>query len=45
MSTNEAETAPKARVEGEKKKKHNKYRREKPWDNEDIDHWKVLLSL
>ena len=25
------------------KKKHNKYRREKPWDNEDIDHWKVRL--
>jgi ribosomal RNA assembly protein len=25
----------------EKKKNHNKYRRDKPWDNEDIDHWKV----
>jgi ribosomal RNA assembly protein len=24
-----------------KKKNHNKYRRDKPWDNEDIDHWKV----
>lgn len=23
------------------KKNHNKYRRDKPWDNEDIDHWKV----
>ena len=24
-----------------KKKNHNKYRRDKPWDNEDIDHWNV----
>mmetsp|Transcript_21035 Transcript_21035/g.59835 ORF Transcript_21035/g.59835 Transcript_21035/m.59835 type:complete len:377 (-) Transcript_21035:2011-3141(-) len=24
-----------------KRKNHNKYRRDKPWDNEDIDHWKV----
>jgi len=24
-----------------KKKNHNKYRRDKPWDNEDIDHWKI----
>ena len=23
-----------------KKKNHNKYRRDKPWDTEDIDHWK-----
>lgn len=23
------------------KKNHNKYRRDKPWDNETIDHWKV----
>eukprot|EP00511_Aplanochytrium_stocchinoi_P006557 CAMPEP_0204833182 /NCGR_PEP_ID=MMETSP1346-20131115/15908_1 /ASSEMBLY_ACC=CAM_ASM_000771 /TAXON_ID=215587 /ORGANISM="Aplanochytrium stocchinoi, Strain GSBS06" /LENGTH=60 /DNA_ID=CAMNT_0051965493 /DNA_START=122 /DNA_END=301 /DNA_ORIENTATION=+ len=23
------------------KKNHNKYRRDKPWDNPDIDHWKV----
>ena len=23
------------------KKNHNKYRRDKPWDNEDIDHWAV----
>jgi ribosomal RNA assembly protein len=22
-------------------KNHNKYRRDKPWDNEDIDHWKI----
>jgi ribosomal RNA assembly protein len=24
------------------KKNHNKYRRDKPWDSEDIDHWKVI---
>jgi ribosomal RNA assembly protein len=24
-----------------KSKNHNKYRRDKPWDNEDIDHWKI----
>lgn len=23
------------------KKNHNKYRREKPWDNEEIDHWAI----
>jgi ribosomal RNA assembly protein len=23
------------------KKNHKKYRRDKPWDNDDIDHWKV----
>lgn len=23
------------------KKNHNKYRRDKPWDSEDIDHWKI----
>jgi ribosomal RNA assembly protein len=23
------------------KKNHNKYRRDKPWDNEGIDHWKI----
>mmetsp|Transcript_18359 Transcript_18359/g.30768 ORF Transcript_18359/g.30768 Transcript_18359/m.30768 type:complete len:365 (-) Transcript_18359:240-1334(-) len=22
-------------------KNHNKYRRDKPWDNEDVDHWKI----
>lgn len=22
-------------------KNHNKYRRDKPWDNADIDHWKI----
>eukprot|EP00566_Odontella_aurita_P015201 CAMPEP_0113580914 /NCGR_PEP_ID=MMETSP0015_2-20120614/30962_1 /TAXON_ID=2838 /ORGANISM="Odontella" /LENGTH=348 /DNA_ID=CAMNT_0000485205 /DNA_START=233 /DNA_END=1275 /DNA_ORIENTATION=- /assembly_acc=CAM_ASM_000160 len=25
----------------EKKKNHNKYRRDKPWDDENIDHWEV----
>ncbi|KAI0219398.1 ribosomal RNA assembly protein krr1, partial [Massospora cicadina] len=23
------------------KKNHNKYRKDKPWDNDDIDHWKI----
>ena len=23
------------------KNKNNKYRKDKPWDSEDIDHWKV----
>mmetsp|Transcript_134029 Transcript_134029/g.199354 ORF Transcript_134029/g.199354 Transcript_134029/m.199354 type:complete len:398 (+) Transcript_134029:79-1272(+) len=27
--------------QGQKKKNHNKYRRDKPWDNENIDHWKI----
>lgn len=22
-------------------KNHNKYRKDKPWDNADIDHWKI----
>lgn len=22
-------------------KNHNKYRKDKPWDNEEIDHWKI----
>lgn len=22
-------------------KNHNKYRRDKPWDSEEIDHWKI----
>lgn len=22
-------------------KNHNKYRKDKPWDSEDIDHWKI----
>jgi ribosomal RNA assembly protein len=22
-------------------KNHNKYRRDKPWDTDDIDHWKI----
>ena len=25
----------------QKKKNHNKYRREKPWNSEDIDHWNI----
>jgi len=25
----------------QQKKNHNKYRRDKPWDNENIDHWKI----
>eukprot|EP00980_Cylindrotheca_fusiformis_P016269 scaffold4829_cov129-Cylindrotheca_fusiformis.AAC.29 len=32
MSTNESSS---------QKKNHNKYRRDKPWDNGNIDHWKV----
>lgn len=27
--------------ESEIKKNHKKYRRDKPWDNESIDHWKI----
>lgn len=27
--------------ETSKAKNHNKYRRDKPWDTEDIDHWKI----
>ena len=29
------------REEQPKKTGHNKYRRDKPWDSEDIDHWKI----
>ncbi len=25
----------------ERTKNHNKYRRDKPWDSEEIDHWKA----
>jgi ribosomal RNA assembly protein len=25
----------------ERVKNHNKYRRDKPWDSADIDHWKI----
>eukprot|EP00934_Nitzschia_sp_Nitz4_P006849 Nitzschia sp. Nitz4//scaffold93_size78505//67610//68716//NITZ4_005429-RA/size78505-processed-gene-0.107-mRNA-1//-1//CDS//3329560315//6839//frame0 len=28
-------------TEEKPKKNHNKYRRDKPWDNENIDHWKI----
>ncbi|KAJ3055308.1 ribosomal RNA assembly protein krr1 [Rhizophlyctis rosea] len=31
----------KAAAEAERKAKKNKYRREKPWDTDDIDHWKI----
>ncbi len=34
MSDDEGNTQP-------QKKNHNKHRRDKPWDNEDIDHWEV----
>ena len=27
-----------------KVKNHNKYRKDKPWDSETIDHWKVEVS-
>jgi hypothetical protein len=30
--------------ETSKAKNHNKYRRDKPWDTEDIDHWKIESS-
>jgi ribosomal RNA assembly protein len=26
---------------GEAKPKNKQYRKDKPWDNENIDHWKV----
>lgn len=26
------------------KKNHNKYRKEKPWDHDGIDHWKVEVG-
>jgi ribosomal RNA assembly protein len=29
------------KTSSEKTKNHNKYRRDKPWDNDEIDHWKV----
>jgi hypothetical protein len=35
-----ATAEPKAGAEGEKKN-HNKYRRDKPWDNDSVNHWKV----
>ncbi|KAJ3290770.1 Structural maintenance of chromosomes protein 2 [Borealophlyctis nickersoniae] len=31
----------KAQAEEERKAKKNKYRRDKPWDTDDIDHWKI----
>jgi ribosomal RNA assembly protein len=35
------ELTEKSQQEAPNKKNHNKYRRDKPWDNEDIDHWKI----
>jgi ribosomal RNA assembly protein len=32
-------------AELEIKSKKNKYRRDKPWDNENIDHWKVEVHF
>jgi ribosomal RNA assembly protein len=28
-------------TDGVAKKNHNKYRRDKPWDNDDVEHWKI----
>lgn len=36
----EAETTTDRKSENSRKN-HNKYRRDKPWDTEDIDHWKI----
>ncbi|PRP72828.1 putative ribosomal RNA assembly protein [Planoprotostelium fungivorum] len=48
MADNQKKLKRKREQEGEeedkvdnKKKDHNKYRREKPWDTDDIDHWKI----
>jgi ribosomal RNA assembly protein len=38
----EAETAQDVQTQPEKPK-NKKYRRDKPWDHEGIDHWKVHL--
>jgi ribosomal RNA assembly protein len=29
-------------AEQKQKSKKNKYRRDKPWDTDDIDHWKII---
>jgi ribosomal RNA assembly protein len=34
-----SEVVDQPRVDGGKN--HNKYRRDKPWDSSDIDHWKI----
>jgi hypothetical protein len=39
MSDSEAGSAPPAQAQ-DGKKNHNKYRRDKPWDDPSIDHWK-----
>jgi len=42
MSSADNEDQPqRQRQQQQAKKNHNKYRRDKPWDNEDIDHWKI----
>ncbi|GMH94979.1 hypothetical protein TL16_g13048 [Triparma laevis f. inornata] len=40
MSTSPPNSAPKSDKGTTGKKNHNKYRKDKPWDNENIDHWK-----
>ena len=32
---------PRSAAAAKKKKDHGKYRRDKPWDSESIDHWRV----
>lgn len=39
--TDQEETTATTTAAASKVKNHNKYRRDKPWDNEDIDHWKI----
>lgn len=39
METDEQKNETEASIP--KVKNHNKYRREKPWDTDDIDHWKI----
>ena len=36
-----ASTTKRGKKEVDGAKNHNKYRKDKPWDNEDIDHWQV----
>ena len=40
-SSSNAATAGGQSSDDKKAKNHNKYRRDKPWDTEDIDHWKI----
>jgi ribosomal RNA assembly protein len=41
MDDNDDERTTKHTYNDKMKKNHNKYRRDKPWDSQDIDHWKV----